>query len=502
MTTPDYGVAIVGAGFSGLGAAIRLKQSGIDDFVVIERASEVGGTWEANTYPGCRCDVPSHLYSYSFAPNPDWSENYSPQAEIHRYLRRCVERFGLRPYLRLGCELESADWDEEAALWRIRTSEDGLTARVLVSAIGGLVEPSLPDIPGIGEFEGEVFHSARWNHDCDLDGKRVAVIGTGASAIQIVPAIAGQVEHLDVYQRTPPWIMPHFNRPTLGLERRLFRALPALQRIKRAASYLRHELMIPALTIEPRLLKGLELIGKSHLRRQVADPELRRKLTPSYLPGCKRLLPTNDYLPALTRADVELVTDPIERLTPTGIVTADGERREIDVVVLATGFEVQDPPTMDRVRGSDGRSLRQVWRDGGLRAHLGTTVAGFPNLFTILGPNTGTGSQSIVYMIESQLNYMIDALRTMRRRRLAAIEVRPEAMRAYNEQLQRRSRRTVWLTGGCRSWYLDAEGRNTALWPTFTFSFRRRTRRLDLGQYTLRPAIPQAAAEIPKPVPA
>lgn len=501
MSGADHGIAIVGAGFSGLGAAIRLRQSGIEDFVVLERASEVGGTWEVNTYPGCRCDVPSNLYSYSFAPNPGWSQAFSPQPEIWDYLRDCADRYGVRPKLRLGCALRDAEWDDEAALWRLETAEGPITAKVLISAIGGLVEPSLPDIEGIEGFEGEIFHSARWNHDVELEGKRVAVVGTGASAVQIVPEIAKRVARLDVYQRTAPWVMPHTNRRTLRLERWLFRRFPALQRLRRLGVYLSHEPLAFAMTVQPRLLKALGAIGRRHLARQVADPELRRKLTPDYSPGCKRLLPTNAYYPALTRANVELVTDPIERVTANGVV-AGGAERETDVLVLATGFEVQDPPGLGRVRGRGGQTVRESFGDGGFRAHLGTTIAGFPNFFMLLGPNTGTGHQSIIYMVESQIDYVLDALRVMQERRLDAIEVRRGAMERYNDWVRRRSRRTVWLSGGCSSWYLDDEGRNTTIWPTFSFLFRRRTRRLELDDYEMRPAIgrPPGAEPAAEPV--
>jgi cation diffusion facilitator CzcD-associated flavoprotein CzcO len=499
-STADHRVVIVGAGFSGLGAAIKLKERGIDDFVVIERATEVGGTWEVNTYPGCRCDVPSNIYSYSFAPNPEWSQAYSPQGEIWAYLRKCAEDYGLGEHIKLGCEMVSADWDEEAALWRLESSDGPLTAKILISAVGGLVEPSLPGIPGIEDYKGAMFHSARWDHDADLEGKRVAVVGTGASAVQIVPNIAKQTAHLDVFQRTPPWIPPHPNRRTSRFERALYRRLPFTQKLVRGGLYAFFEPIAVGMTLQPRFLKGIEALCRAHLRRQVRDPELRAKLTPDYIAGCKRLTPSNAYYPTLTRDDVDLVTDPIERFTATGIRTADGTERELDAVVLATGFEVQDPPGLDRVRGRDGRSVKDIWREGGLRAHLGTTIAGFPNLFTLLGPNTGTGHQSIIYMIESQLSYVMDAIRLMDERGIAAIEVRPEAMEKFNRRLQKRSRRTVWLNGGCRSWYVDPEGRNTTIWPSFTFDFRRRTRRLDPAEYDFRPSgVPAAEPARPEP---
>jgi cation diffusion facilitator CzcD-associated flavoprotein CzcO len=495
----DHQIVIVGAGFSGLGAAIKLKEQGHNDFVIIDRAEEVGGTWEINTYPGCRCDVPSNIYSYSFAPNPDWSQAYSPQPEIWDYLRRTADEAGLRPHLRLGCEMVSAVWDDDAALWRLESSDGPVTAKILISAIGGLVEPSLPPIEGIADFKGEMFHSARWDHDVDLTGKRVAVIGTGASGVQIVPNIAKRVAHLDVFQRTAPWIPPHPNRRTSRFERALYRRLPFTQKLARGGVYAFFEPIAVGMTLQPKLLKVIERLCRAHLRRQVPDPALRAKLTPDYLAGCKRLTPSNAYYPTLMREDVDLVTEPIARFTAKGIVTADGLERELDAVVLATGFEVQDPPGLDRVIGRGGRSIKETWREGGLRGHLGLTIAGFPNLFTVLGPNTGTGHQSIIYMIESQLNYVLDALRIMEERELAAIEVKPEALDAFNRWVQERSKRTVWLAGGCNSWYVDDRGHNTTIWPSFTFTFRRRTRRLDLEEYTLRPAVPAASPPAAEP---
>ncbi len=493
QASPDHEVAIIGAGFSGIGAAYKLQEAGIDDFVVIERESEVGGTWWVNTYPGCRCDVPSHIYSYSFAPNPNWSQAYSPQPEILEYLKDCAERFGVYPRLRLNTELTGAEWDDDAALWRLTTSEgDTFTTRFVISGIGGLVEPALPEIEGVEDFEGEIMHSARWNHDFDLDGKRVAVVGTGASGVQIVPSIAKKVEHMDVYQRTPAWILPHPNRRMSKFEKALFRAFPPAQKAFRAAIYSFFEPGAIGFTIRPALLKGLEALARRHLKAQIPDdPELREKLTPDYRAGCKRITPTNAYYPALTRDNVDLVTDPIAKVTPTGIVTEDGAEREIDALIFATGFDVLHPPGLDRVRGRGGQNVYERWGEGEIpRAHLGTTMAGFPNFFTLLGPNTGTGHQSIVYMIESQLNYVIDAIGEMKERDLASIEVKQEAMDDYNEWLQKRSKRTVWVSGGCKSWYIDEQGQNATIWPSFTFEFRQKTRKIDLDEYMLRPAEP------------
>jgi cation diffusion facilitator CzcD-associated flavoprotein CzcO len=477
-------VAIVGGGFSGLGMAIRLRQKGHDDFLVLERAADVGGTWHYNTYPGCACDVPSHLYSFSFAPNPDWSETYSSQPEIRDYLRRCADRFGVRERIRFGCELTAASWDEPAGRWRIETSLGGLEARVLIFAAGPMFEPRHPEIPGLERFGGAVFHSARWDHDYDLRGKRVAAIGTGASAIQFVPAIQPKVEHLHVFQRTAPWVVPHSNRPVTRLERRLYRAFPAAQRLVRGGIYAARELLVLGFVKRPRLMRFVERMARRHIETQVSDPELLRKVTPDYSIGCKRILPSNDWYPALGKPNVELVTAGIEEVREASIVGGDGVERPVDTIILGTGFKVTEMPAARLVHGGDGRSLAETWGEGP-RAHLGSTVAGFPNLFLLLGPNTGLGHSSMVYMIESQIAYIVDALRTMGEGSVEAVEVRPEAQAAYNAALDRRLDGTIWNTG-CSSWYFDASGRNAALWPDWTWRFRRRTSRFDAENYRLR----------------
>ena len=483
----EVDIAIVGSGFSGLGAAIRLKQEGHDDFVVIEAGEDVGGTWHYNTYPGCACDVPSHLYSFSFAPNPDWSQTYSRQPEIRDYLRRCADEFGVRPHIQLGCRWEGASWDEQSGRWDLQTDRGPLRARVLISAAGPLFEPKLPDIPGLESFEGKVFHSARWDHDYDLAGKRVAAIGTGASAIQFVPAIAPQTSRLHVFQRTAPWIAPHSNRPVTGIERRLFRAFPTLQRLVRGSVYCARELLVLGFVKRPRLMRLLERVAGSHRRNQVSDPELLEKVTPNYPMGCKRILPSNDWYPALGRTNVELVTEGIAEVGANSIVTADGKEREVDAIVLGTGFRVTEMPAARMIRGRDGVSLAELWK-GSPNAHLGSTIAGFPNLFMLLGPNTGLGHGSMVYMIESQIAYLLDALRAMREHGAEAIELRPEVGASYNASIDKRMRGTVW-NSGCSSWYIDPTGRNVALWPDWTWRFRRRTSRFEPNEHSLRPGV-------------
>ena len=476
-------VVVIGGGFSGLGVAIRLAGDGIDDVVVLERAEDVGGTWQANTYPGCACDIPSHLYSFSFAPNPDWANTYSRQPEIAAYLRGVAAEHGVRERVRTSCEVTGAHWDADAARWTVESTHGVIRARVLVSAAGPLAEPRLPDVPGLDRFAGRVFHSARWDHGYDLTGKRVAVVGTGASAIQFVPEIAPLVERLYVLQRTPPWVIPHSARPITPRERRLFRAVPPAQKLLRGAIYAARELLVLGFAKRPDLMTLLERGARAHLRRQVPDPELRRLVTPEHLIGCKRILPSNRWYPALARDNVELVPEGLAAVTEHAAVTRSGRELAVDAIICGTGFHATDMPIARRLRGRDGRTLAEVW-NGSPRAHLGTTVPGFPNLFLLLGPNTGLGHSSMIYMIESQLAYVAGAIRALRDRRLAALEVRPEAAAASSADVDARAQGTVWNTG-CRSWYLDGTGRNAALWPDFTFAFRRRLRRFDPAEYLL-----------------
>jgi cation diffusion facilitator CzcD-associated flavoprotein CzcO len=486
-------IAVIGAGFAGLGTAIRLRQEGIEDFVVFEKNSDVGGTWWDNSYPGCQCDVPSHLYSFSFALNPEWSNTYSPQPEIWAYLRATAERFGVLPHIRLNTPVLDASWDDDTKRWRLETPQGVHTADFVIGGNGALSEPATPDIPGLDRFKGKAFHSARWDSTAEVAGKRVAVIGTGASAIQIVPSIQPDVAQLHVFQRTPPWVLPHSQRPIKDRERALYRRAPGAQRAVRALVYWSRELVAYGMTHNPRVLEPIRRMSTRHMRKHVKDPALRKKLTPRYTPGCKRLLPSNDYYPALAHDNVEVVTDGVAEVKEHSIVTADGAERDIDVLVLATGFHVTDNPMMERVRGRDGHTLAEHWRNNGAQAYLGTTVPGFPNFFLLAGPNTGIGHTSLVFMIEAQIAYVIDALRTINARHAGSVEIRQEPFETYNNDLQAKMQRTVWNTGGCASWYLDAEGRNTTLWPDFTFKFRQHTRRFDAENYQFgAPATPDA----------
>ncbi|MCP9944125.1 NAD(P)/FAD-dependent oxidoreductase [Streptomyces somaliensis] len=479
-------VAVIGSGFGGLGAAVRLRREGITDFVVLERADAVGGTWRDNSYPGCACDVPSHLYSFSFAPDPDWPRTFSGQPRIRAYLERVTDDFGLRPHLRLGHEVLAARWDADALRWQVETSRGALTADVVVSATGPLSEPRIPDVPGLDGFReagGEVFHSARWNHDYDLTGKRVAVVGTGASAVQIVPAVQPRVGRLTLFQRTPPWVMPRADRAVTGAERRLHRRLPFTARVRRGVLWGVRELQVGAFTKRPGTLGLVEALARAHMRRAVEDPVLRAKLTPSCRIGCKRILLSNDYYPALTRPNVDVVAAGLAEVRGRIAVGADGSEVEVDAIVFGTGFHVTDLPIADRVVGAGGVTLAEAWKDG-MEALRGTTAAGFPNWMTVIGPNTGLGNSSMILVIESQLNYMADFLRRLDRLGGGrALVPRPSAVAEWNRRVQARMERTVWKSGGCDSWYLDANGRNTTLWPGTTAEFRRATRAVDPAEY-------------------
>jgi cation diffusion facilitator CzcD-associated flavoprotein CzcO len=489
---------VVGAGFAGLGAAIKLEEAGERDFVVVEKGSDVGGTWRDNTYPGAACDVPSQLYSYSFAPNPDWSMSYSPQPEIQAYIQRVAQRAGVLDRFVFDTVVEQSTWDDAAQRWTVRTSGGTYSAQFVIVAAGGLSEPKLPDIDGIETFQGELFHSARWDHDVDLSGKRVAVIGTGASAIQIIPELQKVVGHLDVYQRTAPWVVPRNDRRYPRLERLALKHVPGLKKLYRTGVYWARESYVPAFTWRPGLAAPAAAAARANIAKSIKDPELRRKVTPHYAIGCKRILISNTYYPALAADNVDVVTDPIAKVTGDAIVTADSIERPIDVLVVATGFHTTELPVTAHIVGRTGRTLADRWHESGMAAYKGTTIPEFPNLFMIVGPNTGLGHSSMVFIIESQLGYVVDAIRTMGREGLATVEPTERATSSWNQALQRRMRRTVWSTGGCESWYLDRHGRNTTLWPRSTFGFRALLKSFDKEAYAVTPAhSPATAQEVP-----
>ncbi|MFF4491142.1 flavin-containing monooxygenase [Streptomyces sp. NPDC001544] len=477
-------VAVIGSGFGGLGAAVRLRREGITDFVVLERAGSVGGTWRDNSYPGCACDVPSHLYSFSFAPNPDWPRAFSGQEHIRAYLEHVADVFCLRPHIRFGSEVKLMTWDAERLRWDIETSSGSLSADVVVSATGPLSDPRIPDIPGLDSFPGKVFHSARWDHDYDLTGKRVAMVGTGASAIQIVPAVQPRVSRLTLFQRTPPWVLPRVDRAIGGVERRLHRALPFTAQLRRGLLWGIRELQVQAFTRHPEELGLVERFARLNMARAVKDPVLRARLTPDYRIGCKRILLSSEYYPALARPNVDVVASGLAEVRGPTVVGADGSEAEVDAIVFGTGFHVTDMPIAERVVGAEGVTLAEAWKKDGMQALRGTSAAGFPNWLSIIGPNSGLANSSMILIIESQLTYMADFLRQLDvLGGRVALDARADAVRAWNRKVQERMQPTVWNTGGCTSWYLDASGRNTTIWPGTTTEFRRATRRVELAEY-------------------
>jgi cation diffusion facilitator CzcD-associated flavoprotein CzcO len=498
-TVEHHDVVIAGSGFSGLGMAIALKRDGIDDLVVLERDDDLGGTWRDNTYPGCACDVPSILYSWSDEQHPDWSRFFAPQPEIWDYMRAVAERHDVVRHVRYGEELLDAAWDDGAQRWSLRTGTGSMTADVLVSAVGALSEPSVPALPGLGSFAGTTFHSARWDHDHDLTGRKVAVIGTGASAIQFVPYIQPHVAELHLFQRTPPWILP---RPEWVMSERLkrtFRRVPVVQRALRRAIFTLAEARHTAFT-HPRVMAALnERMALKHLADQVPDPELRAKLTPDYRMGCKRILGSSSYYPAVSAPNASVVTAGIREVVPEGIVDEAGRLHEVDTIIFGTGFKVTDLPIGHRVRGRDGRTLVDTWR-GSMKAYLGTAVAGFPNLFVLLGPNTGLGHNSVLFMIETQTEHIRRVLAFRRRHGLASIEPREEAQDAFVAEVDRAMEGSVWTAGGCQSWYLDETGRNSTLWPQTVRRFERRLARFVPTDHRLE--LPRTAPGTPPAAPA
>ncbi|WP_280250966.1 flavin-containing monooxygenase [Nocardia abscessus] len=474
-------IAIVGAGLGGIGLAIKLREAGFDELMILERADDLGGTWRANTYPGCACDVPSHLYSYSFAPNPDWSRTYGRQPEILDYIRAVATEHDVVRHIRFGTELLDARWDEQRSRWRIETSRGTLTADFLLSATGLFAEAEYPRLPGIDSFAGTSFHSLHWDHDHDLTGERVAVIGTGASAVQFVPEIQPKVAELLLFQRSAPWIVPRLDRRTLGLERRMLRRIPLAQRAIRGGFYAAIEAFGLISLVDQRFRHPYEALGRWQLLRQVRDPQLRKKLTPDYVIGCKRAIFSDTYLPALDQPNVEVVTEPIAEIRPHSILLRDGSEHAVDTIIFGTGF-TSIPTAYERFAGRDGRTLAQVYRERP-QSYLGVALAGFPNFFCTLGPFGAAGNQSAIYMIESQIAYIVDALRSARASGARRVEVRPAAQAAFVAEMARRSSSTVWLTGGCRSYYQTPDGLNAGLYPNWSFEYRHRTSRFDTGAY-------------------
>jgi cation diffusion facilitator CzcD-associated flavoprotein CzcO len=488
---------IVGSGFAGLCMAIKLKQAGRDDFVILEKGDDVGGTWRENTYPGAACDIQSHLYSFSFELNPKWSRMFARQPEILDYLRHCVREYGLEDHLYFGVRFDGGEWDYAVREWRIKVGGSGvgsgmgsgarsgaggeIRAGFVVLGMGPLHRPLLPDVPGIEEFTGPSWHSAEWRHDVDLTGKRVAVIGTGASAIQFLPRVARQAASVVLFQRTPAWILPKRDRHISGVTKALYRNVPGFQRAHRTLIYLTAESRAMGF-VNPKFMKLAEGVANAHRKRQIPDADLARRLKPDYTMGCKRVLVSNDYYPALARDHVTLVDQGVREIRENSVVAADGTAHEVDVIIYGTGFHVTDAFDTIDMRGPAGRSLRQDWAEG-LSAYYGMTVTGFPNMFILVGPNSGLGHNSIVFMIEAQVEYLTKLLALTDSRGAATVAPTPEAQRRFNAGIQRALATQVWSAGGCQSWYLDEHGKNTTIWPGFTWRYWLRTRRPDAGAY-------------------
>lgn len=479
-------VAIVGAGFGGLGLAIRLKQNGIDNFRIFEQAEDVGGVWRDNRYPGAACDVPSHLYSFSFEPKPDWGRVFSPQQEIYAYLRHCADKYLLRPKIRFGTRVTEARFDETRGEWEVALDTgERCRARALIMAVGALNVPQYPDIEGMDSFGGTVMHTAEWQSDCSLKGKKVAVVGTGASAIQVIPSIQPDVEQLTVFQRTPPWVLPKHDRSLSMSEHQRFKRWPWVQKMLRRLQYIKMESVLPAFIWDSLLTRIGEAAARRYINSQIRDPELRNKLTPDYSIGCKRVLLSDDYYPALRQPNVEVIAEGVARMDESGIVASDGERRDVDVVVLATGFKVPSAGAPMPIYGLGGRKLQDDWAVGA-EAYKGISVTGYPNMLYLMGPNTGPGNTSVIFYIESQIRYVVKYLKRLQAFSDGSLNVRPVVQRDFNQRIDRMFQGTTW-TSGCHSWYLTEDGRNTTLWPGFSWRYRMMTRHFALGDYELVP---------------
>jgi cation diffusion facilitator CzcD-associated flavoprotein CzcO len=483
MSTTRPSVAVVGGGFAGVGAVVMLRRAGYDDVTVFEKGERVGGVWHHNTYPGAACDVPSHLYEYSFAPNPRWSRRYAPQQEIQAYLEDVARSNGVLDRIRTSTEVQSARWDEERARWVLQTTAGEHEADVLVTACGQLSVPSVPPIAGLDSFEGPAFHTAQWRHDVDLAGKRVAIIGTGCSAIQVAPAIQPEVQSLTIYQRSPGWTIPKMDYAYSERSKRLFERFPVVQKLDRAGVFWFMELGAAAMTNRRWLLAPFRWLAKWNITRTIKDPQLLAKVLPSDEVGCKRIMLTDEWYPTLLKPNVELVTDRVAEVTPTGVRTADGVEREADVLLLATGFRTHGFVAPMEVTGSGGRTLAEAWSPTP-RAYLGMSVPGFPNMFLIYGPNTNGGTGSVIYTIEANVNHVIAALRQLEQARARRIELNAARLDAFDRELRAALATSVWHTG-CTSWYVDENGNDPNQWPWLWSTYRKRAEAIEPGVYEL-----------------
>ncbi|MCH7392819.1 NAD(P)/FAD-dependent oxidoreductase [Acinetobacter dispersus] len=477
-----FQVVIIGAGFAGIGAAIKLQQAGFTDFVVLEKADEIGGVWRANTYPGCACDVPSALYSYSFAPNPQWSRVFAQQQEIKTYIHNVAQQFDVKKYVRFGYEMLESAWDDQAKHWVVKTNQGLIHARFAIMAGGPMHQPVLPKIKGLETFKGAQFHSAEWNHNVDLNGKKVAVVGAGASAIQFVPEIQAQVAKLTLLQRTPQWVLPKMDQSLPKLAQALFKVLPVTQRLTRYGVYGVFESLNSSMH-HPKLVSQIERLAKLNIRLGVKDPELRAKLLPDFTIGCKRVLQSNQWYPALAKPNVEVLRCGVEEVRGNTLIASDGSQHEVDAIIFGTGFEVSNPPIAKQIRNKHGKSMDEVWQ-GSARGYLGTVVEGCPNAFVMFGPNIAVSSSALI-IIEAQLAYILDMLKKVQAQQIETVEIRAEVLEQYNDEIQAALTNTVWNTGGCSSYFIDRNGRNSTLWPWTTFEMRARLAQCDLNDYLL-----------------
>ncbi|ENW07497.1 flavin-containing monooxygenase [Acinetobacter beijerinckii] len=477
-----FHVVIIGAGFAGIGAAIKLQEAGFTDFVVLEKADEIGGVWRANIYPGCACDVPSALYSYSFAPNPQWSRVFAQQQEIKTYIQNVAQQFDVKKYVRFGYEMLESAWDDQAKHWVVKTNQGLIHARFAIMAGGPMHQPVLPKIKGLETFKGAQFHSAEWNHDFDLNGKKVAVVGAGASAIQFVPEIQAQVEKLTLLQRTPQWVLPKMDQSLPKLAQALFKVLPVTQRLTRYGVYGVFESLNSSMH-HPKLVSQIERLAKLNIRLGVKDPELREKLLPDFTIGCKRVLQSNQWYPALAKPNVEVLRCGVEEVRGNTLIASDGSQHEVDAIIFGTGFEVSNPPIAKQIRNKHGKSMDEVWQ-GSAKGYLGTVVEGCPNAFVMFGPNIAVSSSALI-IIEAQLTYILDMLKKVQAQQIETVEIRAEVLEQYNDEIQAALKNTVWNTGGCSSYFIDRNGRNSTLWPWTTFEMRSRLAYCDLNDYLL-----------------
>ena len=476
-----YDTIVIGAGISGLAAAHQMNQVGYQDYVVLEKADRVGGTWRDNTYPGCGCDVPSALYSFSFSPSHKWSHLFAKQPEILSYLEDVAEKHQLNDNIVFGCELLQAEWNEEKKQWDLKTSKGDYAARTVIFSTGPITEPQIPKIKGIESFKGEMFHSARWNHDYDLTGKRIAVIGTGASAIQFVPQVQPLAKELIVFQRTAPWVLPKADFPLNERAKGVLKRFPAIQQTwRKSVSSILNGINLGLRN--PTLLEPVNYLGKQLLKSQIQDDELRENVTPNFSIGCKRLLFANNYYPALQQSNVELVPHGLVEIEGNTVIAANGERHEVDVIIWGTGFEVSHPPIGNRVRNAQGQLLSELWKDSSPEAFLGTSIAQVPNAFLVLGPNILV-YDSFIGIAEAQVGYIVDALVRMKQQDIQRIEIKPNVLAYHNAKVQTHLQTTVFNRGGCKSYYLDANGRNFAAWPWSLNQLKQRLKHADLSHY-------------------